>query len=172
MIVGTVSIASWKMSPILCRAVSVCDSCRSAPEVWAAPRSASSSLAFWNATAACEASTSSRRWSSSSNLPYPRLDSTITPTTSSPTIMGTASIDSSIVSVPAIWTANGTSRASGVSSDSRVAATVPVMPSPICGDQLLEVSFAYSVNSSPRNATGIRVSPSVATGRRGSCGSR
>ena len=62
------------------RPVSDCDSCRSAPAARAAPRSPSSRLAFWNAAAACGASTSSIRWSSSSNMPYPRLDRTITPT--------------------------------------------------------------------------------------------
>ena len=62
--------------------------------------------------------------------------------------------------MPAIVTENVTSRASGVSSDSRVAATVPVMPSPIAVTSASRSSSKYSVVISPRNAIGIRVSRS------------
>ncbi len=113
------------------RPVRVWDSSSRAAEVAAASRSAPRSFAFSKATAAWAANTSSSRWSSSSNLPYPRLESTITPTTCSPTSMGTSSIDSGMSSVPSIWTANATSCALGVSSDVRCSATQPVMPSPI-----------------------------------------
>ena len=109
MIVSIDSIASWKISPALRRPVSDCDSCRSAPAARAAPRSPSRRLAFWNAAAACGARTSTIRWSSSSNMPYPRLDRTITPTSVSPATIGTASIDSSrSSSVPGIVTEKGT----------------------------------------------------------------
>ena len=66
----------------------------------------------------------------------------MTPSSWSPTAIGTASIDSSTSSVPGIWTANVTSRASGVMSDSRVSATVPVMPSPISVISDSTVSFS------------------------------
>ena len=62
--------------------------------------------------------------------------------------------------MPGIVTEKGTKRASGVSSASRVAATVPVMPSPISVIRVSRSSSAYSVVSSPRNAIGISRDPS------------
>ena len=59
--------------------------------------------------------------------------------------------------MPSIVTEKGTSRASGVSSDSRVAATVPVMPSPISVISVSRSSSKYSVVISPLNAIGISV---------------
>ena len=64
------------------------------------------------------------------------------PSKLSPTAIGTASIDSRTSSVPGICTANSTSRASGVSSDLRVAATYPVMPSPTSVISYSTVSFS------------------------------
>ena len=112
------------------------------------------------ATAACDASTSSSRQSSSSNFPYPRLDSTIAPIDSLPASIGTASMDSRMSSVPGITTEKSISRASGVSRLCCVAATHPVMPSPIWEERLSIVSSPYSVEMSPLNATGSSVCPS------------
>ncbi len=65
----TVSIAPWRMSPTERSWVSCSDSPNRADDVSAAVRSAWRSFAFEIAIAACEASTSRSRWSSSSKAP-------------------------------------------------------------------------------------------------------
>lgn len=66
-----------------------------------------------NATAACEASTSTTRMSCSSNRSTPRFESTIAPTMRSPAFIGTTRIDSSTSGVPGIYTPMGSRSASG-----------------------------------------------------------
>ena len=113
-------------------------------------------VAFSNAAAACGASTSTTCRSCSSNFPYPMLESTITLLTRSPSFVGTSSIDSTMSSVPSIWTANSTSWALGVSSERSVSATQPVMPSPTWVTSSSSCP-SYSVKYSPRNAIGRSV---------------
>ena len=88
------------------------------------------------------------------------LESTITPLTLSPSFVGTSSIDSTMSSVPSIWTANSTSCALGVSRERPVSATQPVMPSPTWVTSSSSVSSSYSAKYSPRNAIGRSVRPS------------
>ncbi len=81
----------------------------------------------------------------------------MTPLIFSPSFMGTRSIDSTMSSVPSIWIANSTSCALGVRSDSPVAATRPVIPSPISVTRSSRRSSSYSLKSWPRKAIGMSV---------------
>ena len=131
------------------------------------------SFAFSKATAAWAASTSSRRWSSSSNLPYPRLESTITPTTCSPTSMGTSSIDSGMSSVPSIWTANSTSCAFGRQQRRSMLGDPAGHALAHLGDEFDRASPARTRRTARRGTRSasrcVRWAPA---GRPGSCGSR
>ena len=130
----------------------------SALETAADCRSASSSRAFSNATAACAASSSSSRTESVENWFLPSFDSTITPIVLRSKRIGTATIDSSMSSVPSTSSANSQSCASPMFSVWPRSAAVPVIPSPISQRSASNVCPAYSLRFSvPPKATGSRV---------------